>query len=69
MKMEEPTKQVVDVMSIGTMLGALGSVLPPVAALFTIIWTGIRIWETDTVQGLFEKKRKRDEKGRFVKED
>lgn len=67
--MEEPTKQVVDVMSIGTMLGALGSVLPPVAALFTIIWTGIRIWETDTVQGLFEKKRKRDEKGRFVKED
>jgi len=24
--------------------------LPSVAALFTILWTGIRIWETDTVQ-------------------
>jgi hypothetical protein len=67
--MDESAKQVIDVMSVGTMLGALGSLLPPVAALFTIIWTGIRIWETDTVQGLFEKKRKRDEKGRFVKED
>jgi hypothetical protein len=24
--------------------------LPAVAAIFTIIWTGIRIYETDTVQ-------------------
>jgi hypothetical protein len=26
--------------------------LPSFAALFTIIWTGIRIWETATVQKL-----------------
>lgn len=25
--------------------------LPGIAALFTIIWTGIRIWETETVRG------------------
>jgi hypothetical protein len=24
--------------------------LPAVAALFTIVWTGIRIWETETVK-------------------
>jgi len=69
MKMEETTKQVIDGVSIFTMLGTLGSILPPVAALFTIVWTGIRIWETDTVQELTGRKRKRDAKGRFVKDD
>ena len=67
--MEETTKQVIDGVSIVTMLGTLGSILPPIAALFTIVWTGIRIWETDTVQGLAGRKRKRDAKGRFVKDD
>lgn len=67
--MEETTKQILDGVSVFTMLGTLGSILPPVAALFTIVWTGIRIWETDTVQGLTGRKRKRDAKGRFVKDD
>ena len=67
--MEETTKQVLDAASVVTMLGTLGSILPPIAALFTIVWTGIRIYETDTVQSLTTKKRKRDAKGRFVKED
>jgi hypothetical protein len=67
--MEETTKQVIDGVSIVTMLGTLGSILPPIAALFTIVWTGIRIWETDTVQGLTGRKQKRDAKGRFVKDD
>jgi len=30
--------------------------LPPVASLFTIIWMGIRIYESDTVQQLIGKK-------------
>ena len=67
--MEETTKQVIDGVSIFTMLGTLGSILPPIAALFTIVWTGIRIWETDTVQEITGRKRKRDAKGRFVKDD
>ena len=67
--MEETTKQVIDGISVFTMLGALGSILPPIAALFTIVWTSIRIWETDTVQELVGRKRKRDAKGRFVKDD
>ena len=67
--MEEPTKQVIDVISVGTVIGTISAILPPISALFTIIWVGIRIWETDTVQTLASRKRKRDEKGRFVKDD
>ena len=48
--MDETTKTVVDAASVATMLGTLGSILPPLAALFTIVWTGIRIYETKTVQ-------------------
>lgn len=46
----EPTKQVMDVVSVFTVVGTLGDVLPPLAALVTIVWTGIRIYETQTVQ-------------------
>lgn len=67
--MEESTKQVIDVISFGTVLGTISAILPPLSALFTIIWVGIRIWETDTVQELLGRKRRRDEKGRFVKDD
>ena len=52
----EGTKQVVDAVSVFTVVGTLGDMLPPMAALFTIIWTGIRIYETETVQGLLGRK-------------
>ena len=51
----EGTKQVMDAVSVVTVVGTLGNVLPPIAALFTIIWTGIRIYETKTVQRLLGK--------------
>ena len=47
----EVAKQVLDVLSVATVLGALVEILPSIAALFTILWTGLRIWETDTVRG------------------
>ena len=47
---QEATKTAVDALSFMTVLGTLMDVLPAVAALFTIIWTGIRIYETETVQ-------------------
>ena len=53
--MDESAKQIIDVISVGNMLGTLGAILPPVSALFTIVWVGIRIWETDTVQGFRNK--------------
>jgi hypothetical protein len=55
--LNEGTKHFLDGLSVITVLGALVDVLPAVAALFTIIWTGIRIYETDTMQKLLGKKK------------
>ena len=46
----EATKQAVDAVSIVTVIGTLADVLPAIAALFTIIWTGFRIYELKTIQ-------------------
>jgi hypothetical protein len=52
-ELSDSTKHVVDALSVATVLGTLVEFLPSIAALFTVIWTGIRIWETDTVKRLF----------------
>lgn len=44
-------KYLLDVASVGTLLATLASWLPSMAAILTIIWTAIRIWETKTVRG------------------
>lgn len=46
----ETAKTIGDVLSITTVIGTLAQVLPSVAAIFTIVWTLIRIYETKTVQ-------------------
>ncbi len=51
----ESTKTLVDGLSVVTVVGTIGELLPPMAALFTLIWTGIRIYETKTVQRLLGK--------------
>lgn len=50
-ELSESSKHVVDAVSVFTVLGTLVEMLPSIAAVFTIVWTGIRIWETDTVRG------------------
>jgi len=50
-ELSESTKHIVDAVSVFTVLGTLVEMLPSIAAVFTIVWTGIRIWETDTVRG------------------
>lgn len=52
----ETLKYIADGLSVVTVIGTLINVLPSVAAIFTIIWTGIRIYETDTVQRWLGKK-------------
>jgi hypothetical protein len=47
---QETIKQAVDAASVVTVVGTLMDVLPAIAALFTIVWTVIRIWETQTVR-------------------
>ena len=46
----EHAKAVVDALSIATVVGTFAQVLPAMAALFSIVWTVIRIYETKTVQ-------------------
>jgi hypothetical protein len=53
----EATKQAVDAVSVVTVVGTLADVLPAIAALFTIIWTGFRIYELDTVQNWLKHKK------------
>jgi FtsH-binding integral membrane protein len=48
----DTAKNAVDALSVVTVVGTLTEVLPAVAALFTIIWTALRIWETETVKKL-----------------
>jgi hypothetical protein len=53
---DEQVKQLGDAISIITVVGTLAELLPAMAAILTIIWTAIRIWETDTVQRIFGRK-------------
>ena len=43
-------KASVDVVSFGVAFGTLANLLPHLAAMLSIIWTLIRIFETDTVR-------------------
>lgn len=58
---QEQLKHVGDALSVGTVLGTIAGYLPAIAALVTIVWTGIRIYETTTVQKLLKKLRQRRE--------
>ena len=53
--MTDSEKTMIDAASVFTVVGTIMDVLPAIAAAFTIIWTVIRIYETDTVQKLFGK--------------
>lgn len=46
----ENLKHVVDLVSFSTVLATLAAWLPPIAALVSIVWGVIRIYETTTVQ-------------------
>ena len=55
---QEQLKHIGDVLSVGTVVATLAAWLPPLAALFTIIWTAIRIFETKTFQKFIQRFRK-----------
>lgn len=50
--LSEPVKHVADGGAALIAIGTLAQVLPSLAALLTVIWLAIRIWESDTVRGL-----------------
>lgn len=55
----DAVKQLGDVAAATITIGTIMQFLPALAAVFTIIWTGIRIYETETVQKLLGKKRRK----------
>ena len=52
--MQEEAKAVVDVVAVTTTVSTLMGWLPAVAAALSIVWTVIRIFETDTVKSWFK---------------
>ena len=48
----EQMKHVGDAVSVGVAVGTVAQILPAIAALLTIVWMAIRIYESDTVQRL-----------------
>ena len=60
--MVEETKQVIDVAAASTAVLSLAAWLPPTASILTIVWLGIRIYESDTVQKIVHGKKKQLDK-------
>ena len=53
----ETIKHVTDGLSILTVIGTLAEILPALAALFSLVWSLIRIWETETVQSWLKRRK------------
>jgi hypothetical protein len=59
--MDEHGKAVVDALSLVVVGATILKWLPAVAAVFSIIWTAIRIYESKTVQGWIDRNKANDE--------
>ena len=59
LNMDDSTKHILDFASIFTAVGTVLKWLPYLAAIFTIVWTGIRIYETRTVQTVIAKRKEK----------
>lgn len=57
-RVPDTVKALCDLVSFAALLGSLVSMLPAVASVLTIIWTLIRIYETQTVQALVKRQKK-----------
>jgi hypothetical protein len=58
--MDEQTKDMLDVAAGSTAVLTMAAWLPPAASLLTIVWLGIRIYESDTVQKVVHGKNQLD---------
>jgi hypothetical protein len=50
--MVEDTKEMLDIAAASTAVLSMAAWLPPTASILTIVWLGIRIYESDTVQSI-----------------
>lgn len=56
----ETAKHILDGASLLTVVGTLVEFLPAVSAVLSIVWMLIRIYETDTIQRLVNRKEAED---------
>ena len=56
--MVEDTKEILDIAAAATAVLSLAAWLPPTASILTIVWLGIRIYESETIQALVKRKGK-----------
>ena len=56
----DTAKAIADGAAVLTTVGVMSAWLPPMASLFTIIYLGLRIWESDTVRGWTNRKGSKD---------
>lgn len=61
MELDESMKHFLDWLSLSTVVTTLMGIMPSLAAILPIVWYGIRIYETKTVQDIV-KKYTRDDK-------
>jgi len=52
----DTAKAVADGAAVLTTVGVIATWLPPIASLFTIVYLGLRIWESDTVREMTNRK-------------
>jgi hypothetical protein len=57
MTQHDTAKAVADGAAVLTTVGVMATWLPPLASLFTIIYLGLRIWESDTVREMTKRSR------------
>ena len=55
--MQEEEKNAVDALAVTTTVSTLMGWLPAVAAALSIVWTVVRIFETNTIQNLIHRKK------------
>jgi len=60
--MIDTVKNICDGLSVTTVIATLLGALPHVAALFTLIWTVLRVYETKTIQDWLQRRRDRRKK-------
>ena len=61
---QETVKHMIDGASILTVIGTLVEFLPAVSAILSIVWVAIRIYETETVKKLLNRKKDDDASGK-----
>ena len=59
--MQEEAKTIVDGLAVGGGIATIAGWLPDVAALLTIVWLSIRIWESSTMQKIANRVEKNDD--------